>query len=247
MQTRVLGRSGLDVSAIGFGCMGISMSYGPAMPREEGLAIIRAAFDRGVTFFDTAEAYGPYANEELVGEALAPVRDQVVVATKFGFRLENGTNHRPRQPSDAHPRGRRGVAEAPEDGSDRPLLSAPRRPGGPHRGRRRGCQGLDSGREGPALRHVGSRSEDHPPRPRGPACDGAAKRILTLVPRTRGGHPPDARGAWESGSCRSALSARASSPARSTTPPRSTARTSETWSHASRRRTGRPTWRSSTG
>ena len=86
----MLGRSGLEVSAIGFGCMGISFSYGPAMPREEGLAIIRAAFDRGVTFFDTAEAYGPYANEELVGEALAPVRDQVVIATKFGFRFENG-------------------------------------------------------------------------------------------------------------------------------------------------------------
>jgi len=90
MQTRMLGRGGLEVSAIGFGCMGISFGYGPAMPRQEGLAIVRAAFDRGVTFFDTAEAYGPYENEALVGEALAPVRDQVVIATKFGFAFEDG-------------------------------------------------------------------------------------------------------------------------------------------------------------
>ena len=90
MQKRVLGKSGLEVSAIGFGCMGISFSYGPPMPRDEGLAIVRAAFDSGVTFFDTAEAYGPFANEELVGEALAPVRDQVVIATKFGFTFESG-------------------------------------------------------------------------------------------------------------------------------------------------------------
>jgi aryl-alcohol dehydrogenase-like predicted oxidoreductase len=90
MQKRTLGRSGLEVSAIGFGCMGISFGYGPATSREEGLAIIRAAVDSGVTFFDTAEAYGPYANEEIVGEALGPVRDDVVIATKFGFRFENG-------------------------------------------------------------------------------------------------------------------------------------------------------------
>ncbi|HZT77276.1 MAG TPA: aldo/keto reductase [Vicinamibacterales bacterium] len=90
MQKRTLGRSGLEVSALGFGCMGISFGYGPAASREEGIAIIRAAVDRGVTFFDTAEAYGPYANEELVGEALAPVREQVVIATKFGFAFANG-------------------------------------------------------------------------------------------------------------------------------------------------------------
>jgi aryl-alcohol dehydrogenase-like predicted oxidoreductase len=90
MQKRMLGKSGLEVSALGFGCMGISFGYGPASSREEGLAIIRAAVDGGVTFFDTAEAYGPYANEELVGEALGPVRDQVVIATKFGFKFESG-------------------------------------------------------------------------------------------------------------------------------------------------------------
>ena len=90
MQKRTLGKSGLEVSALGFGCMGISFGYGPATSREEGLSIIRAAVDGGVTFFDTAEAYGPYTNEELVGEALAPVRDRVVIATKFGFKFEGG-------------------------------------------------------------------------------------------------------------------------------------------------------------
>jgi pyridoxine 4-dehydrogenase len=90
MRQRTLGQDMLEVSALGFGCMGISFGYGPATSRDEGLEIIRAAFDGGVTFFDTAEAYGPFTNEELVGEALAPVRDQVVIATKFGFKFENG-------------------------------------------------------------------------------------------------------------------------------------------------------------
>jgi aryl-alcohol dehydrogenase-like predicted oxidoreductase len=90
MQKRTLGTAGLEVAAIGFGCMGISFSYGPATSREEGIAIVRAAVDRGVTFFDTAEAYGPFTNEALVGEALGPVRDQVVIATKFGFTFEGG-------------------------------------------------------------------------------------------------------------------------------------------------------------
>src|SRR5438874_8928737 len=90
MQKRTLGKSGLEVSALGFGCMGISFGLGPAKSREEGIAITRAAVDGGVTFFDTAEAYGPFTNEELVGEALGPVRDQVVMATKFGFKFESG-------------------------------------------------------------------------------------------------------------------------------------------------------------
>jgi aryl-alcohol dehydrogenase-like predicted oxidoreductase len=90
MQKRRLGRDGLEVSALGFGCMGISFGYGQPTSREDGVAIIRAAVDAGVTFFDTAEAYGPFANEELVGEALAPVRDQVAIATKFGFKFEGG-------------------------------------------------------------------------------------------------------------------------------------------------------------
>ncbi|QCX28011.1 aldo/keto reductase [Nocardioides jishulii] len=92
MHTRTLGQ-GLDVSAVGLGCMGMSQSYGPNPgTREEMVTVIRAAVDEGVTFFDTAEAYGPYVNEELVGEALEPVRDQVVIATKFGWRIEKGAS-----------------------------------------------------------------------------------------------------------------------------------------------------------
>ena len=90
MQTRTLGRDGLTVSALGFGCMGISQSYGRPLSREDGIAIIRTAVDAGVTFFDTAEVYGPYTNEDLVGEALEPVRDQVAIATKFGFNIKDG-------------------------------------------------------------------------------------------------------------------------------------------------------------
>src|SRR4029434_3160847 len=85
MQKRQLGTSNLEVSALGFGCMGLSSGYGPAVERQEGIKVIRAAVDLGVTFFDTAEVYGPFTNEELLGEALAPVRDRVVIATKFGF------------------------------------------------------------------------------------------------------------------------------------------------------------------
>lgn len=88
MQTRELGRSGLRVSAIGLGCMGISQSYGTRLSKEEGVKLIRDAFERGVTFFDTAEVYGPFENEEIVGEALRPFRDQVVIATKFGFDID---------------------------------------------------------------------------------------------------------------------------------------------------------------
>src|SRR6186713_3258770 len=108
MQTRTLGRDGLDVSALGFGCMGLSFSYGVPTSREDGIAVIRAAVDGGVTFFDTAEAYGPFTNEEVVGEALAPVRDQVVIATKFGFRFDNGKQ----AGLDSRPEHIREVAEA---------------------------------------------------------------------------------------------------------------------------------------
>ena len=95
MQTRELGRSGLQVSALGLGCMGISFSYAAKLSQDEGVALIRAAVERGVTFFDTAEVYGPFTNEEVVGEALRPVRDKVVIATKFGFDIDPGTgqNH----------------------------------------------------------------------------------------------------------------------------------------------------------
>jgi aryl-alcohol dehydrogenase-like predicted oxidoreductase len=98
MEKRILGNSGLEVSALGLGCMGLSYGYGPATDKETGIALIRAAFERGVTFFDTAEAYSQGANEELVGEALAPFRDQVVIATKFGFTdgiVAKGLDSRP--------------------------------------------------------------------------------------------------------------------------------------------------------
>ena len=94
MQKRKLGKSNLEVSAIGLGCMGMSFSYGPPKDKQEMTALLHAAVDRGVTFFDTAEVYGPYTNEELVGEALAPFRKQVVIATKFGFDL-SGPDNRP--------------------------------------------------------------------------------------------------------------------------------------------------------
>jgi aryl-alcohol dehydrogenase-like predicted oxidoreductase len=90
MQTRTLGRSGLEVSALGLGCMGLSFGLGAAVDRQDAIALIRAAVERGVTFFDTAQVYGPFANEEVVGEALAPFRDQVVIATKFGFNYVDG-------------------------------------------------------------------------------------------------------------------------------------------------------------
>src|SRR5437016_5411148 len=98
MKKRRLGKRGPEVSAIGFGCMGLSFGYGPALEKQSAIALIREAFESGVTFFDTAEAYGPFKNEELVGEALAPVRDQVVIATKFGFKDGNsqaGMDSRP--------------------------------------------------------------------------------------------------------------------------------------------------------
>ena len=89
MRTRTLGNSGLEVSALGLGCMGLSYGYGPATATNDAITLIRAAFERGITFFDTAEAYGPFTNEELLGEALEPFRDQVVIATKFGFEGGN--------------------------------------------------------------------------------------------------------------------------------------------------------------
>jgi aryl-alcohol dehydrogenase-like predicted oxidoreductase len=100
MQKRELGNSNLEVSAIGLGCMGLSFGYGPAVDKQQGISLIRAAVERGVTFFDTAEVYGPFTNEELVGEALEPFRDRVVIATKFGFDIDpngeqQGLNSRP--------------------------------------------------------------------------------------------------------------------------------------------------------
>jgi aryl-alcohol dehydrogenase-like predicted oxidoreductase len=108
MQKRKLGNSNLEVSAIGMGCMGLSFGLGPAADKEQSISVIRATVERGITFFDTAEAYGPYTNEELLGEALAPFRNQGVIATKFGFKLENDAI----TDSDSRPENIRAVAEA---------------------------------------------------------------------------------------------------------------------------------------
>jgi aryl-alcohol dehydrogenase-like predicted oxidoreductase len=111
MQKRKLGKSGLEVSAIGLGCMGMSFGYGPPKEKKEMIALLRAAVERGVTFFDTAEVYGPFTNEELVGEALAPLRDQVVIATKFGFKPASGDQSR-WSDLDSRPEHIKEVAEA---------------------------------------------------------------------------------------------------------------------------------------
>ena len=111
MQTRKLGNSGLEVSALGLGCMGMSSAYGPAADKQEMIELIRTAVERGITFFDTAEAYGPFVNEELVGEALAPVRGQVVIATKFGFDIDSASGQR-RSGLNSRPDHIKQVAEA---------------------------------------------------------------------------------------------------------------------------------------
>src|SRR3954468_17403742 len=110
MQRRKLGNSNLEVSAIGLGCMGMSFGYGPPMDRQEAISLIRTAVERGVTFFDTAEVYGPFTNEELVGEALEPYRGQVVIATKFGWKIDPDT--RKSVGLDSRPGHIREVAEA---------------------------------------------------------------------------------------------------------------------------------------
>ena len=110
MQKRKLGNSNLEVSALGLGCMGLSFGYGPAVDKKEGISLIRAAVERGITFFDTAEVYGPFTNEELVGEALAPFREQVVIATKFGFKIDPNTGKQ--AGLDSRPQHIKVVAEA---------------------------------------------------------------------------------------------------------------------------------------
>ena len=108
MQKRKLGNSNLEVSALGLGCMGMSFGYGRPADKQEMISLIRSAVEKGVTFFDTTEVYGPFTNEDLVGEALAPVRDEVVIATKFGFKFENGKS----AGLDSRPSHIREVAEA---------------------------------------------------------------------------------------------------------------------------------------
>jgi aryl-alcohol dehydrogenase-like predicted oxidoreductase len=110
MQKRTLGKSNLEVSALGLGCMGMSFSYGPPKDKQEMITLLHAAVDRGITFFDTAEVYGPFINEELLGEALAPYKGKVVIATKFGFKFEPETNKN--VGLDSRPERIKAVAEA---------------------------------------------------------------------------------------------------------------------------------------
>ncbi len=209
MQKRKLGKSGLEVSAIGFGCMGLNFAYGAAMEKADAIALLRKAHDLGVTFFDTAEAYGPYTNEEIVGEALQPMRDKVVIATKFGYLSEPGRNGS-RQPSRAYPRRRGGFAQAAQHGSHRSPLSAPGRPQCPDRGGRRDGARPHRRGQGQAFRALGSGREDDPPRPRRSAGRRAPERIFAVVARAGRRDPSDARRARGSASFPSARSARAS-------------------------------------
>lgn len=112
MQKRILGKSGLEVSALGLGCMGMSFGLGQPIDKKDGIALIRAAVEKGITFFDTAEVYGPFANEELVGEALEPFREKVVIATKFGFNIDENGVQQSNPPLDSRPERIKQVAEA---------------------------------------------------------------------------------------------------------------------------------------
>ena len=187
MNKRQLGKSGLGVSALGLGCMGMSFAYGQPGDRTEMIALLRAAVERGVTFFDTAEVYGPFTNEELLGEALEPLRDQVVIATKFGFDIDPATGRQ--RGTNSRPEHIREVAEASLQrlrtdvidlfyqhrvDPDVPIEEVA------------GAVG-DLIRAG-KVRHFGlsEAPPDDPARARGPSGDGAAERIFAVVARPRG-------------------------------------------------------------
>ncbi len=196
MDKRILGKSGLEVSAIGLGCMGISSGLGPAPDREQGVTVIRAAAERGVTFFDTAEVYGPFVNEELVGEALAPFRAEVVIATKFGFAFDD----QGRQSGlDSRPEHIKQVAEA---SLRRLRLDAidlfyqhrvdPAVPIEEVAGAVKDL--IDAGK----VKHFGlseAGTETIPEGARGPACDRSPERVLVVVARAGSANPAHARGA----------------------------------------------------
>src|SRR5437588_1633643 len=181
MQKRKLGKSNLQVSALGLGCMGMSQSYGVPPDKQAMISLIRTAVERGVTFFDTAEIYGPYTNEELVGEALAPVRAQVVIATKFGIGRDAGGQ----QVQDSRPERTRQSVE----GSLKRLrtdvidLYYQHRvdPNVPIEDVAGAVKELIAQGNSEALRHVRSGCAHDPPRPRGAARDSRAERVLAVV------------------------------------------------------------------
>ena len=180
MKTRKLGRSNLEVSSLGFGCMGLSFGYGPALEKQTAISLIRDAFESGVTFFDTAEAYGPFTNEELVGEALAPIRDQVVIATKFGFKDGNA-----QAGMDSRPERIREVADASLKRlkTDRIDLFYQHRvdPNVPIEDVAGTVKDLIRAWQGQALRPLGGRRAVDPPRPRGATRRGAPERVFAVV------------------------------------------------------------------
>ena len=192
MIKRKLGNNGLEVSALGLGCMGMSQSYGDRPPEADMVKLLREAVDRGVTFFDTAEVYGPFHNETLLGEGLAPVRDQVVIATKFGFKI--GPEGRP-SGTDSRPEHIKEVAEASLKRlrTDRIDLFYQHRvdPEVPIEDVAGAVKDLIA--EG-KVKHFGlseAGAPDNPPRPCGAAGDGAAERIFAMVAQPGGGDHPD--------------------------------------------------------
>ena len=186
MQKRKLGKSDLEVSALGLGCMGMSFSYGPPKDKQEMTSLLRAAVERGVTFFDTAEVYGPFTNEELVGEALAPFREQVVIATKFGFDLSPIRSPRdegragPEQSAGAHQAGRRGLAQAAQGRVIDLLYQHRVDPNVPIEDVAGAVKELIQAGQGQALRPFRSRRADDPSRARRPAGHRAPERILAV-------------------------------------------------------------------
>ena len=212
MQKRKLGNSNLEVSALGLGCMGMSFSYGPSRRRTDSISLIRAAVELGVTFFDTAEVYGPFNNEELVGEALEPL------TRSGGHRHQVRLGHQSRRQAAARGGSTAGpstssrsprLAEAPPRRCYRPALSASRRSQRSHRRRCRSGQGSHPAGQGQALRPVGGRREDHPPRPRRATGHRAAKRVFALVSRRRRRRSSPRSKNWASALCPSARWARA--------------------------------------
>ena len=219
MKTRRLGTGNLEVSAIGLGCMGLSYGYGPAVDKQHGIDVIRAAFERGVTLFDTAESYGPFTNEELVGEALAPFRDQVVIATKFGFDIDLETGQR-RGGLNSRPEHIKEVVEASLKRlrTDRIDLLYQHRvdPAVPIEDVAGAVKDLIQAGK---VKHFGlseARRADHPPGPRRPAGHRASRASTRCGRGTRSRRCCRPARSWASASCRGVRWARASSPGRLT-------------------------------
>ena len=194
MQKRKLGNSDLEVSALGLGCMGMSMAYGPPADKKEMIALIGKAVERGVTFFDTAELYGPFTNEELLGEALAPFRGPGSDSHQVRDQARSQRAAGPGQPAGTHQAEPRGLAQAAQGRCHRSVLSTPCRPGRADRRRGGSGEGADPARQGQALRPFRSWSADDPSRPRRPAGHCGPERILALVEKARRGSAADARG-----------------------------------------------------